>query len=71
MYDFTGTFGSGDWGVTIGTTPGMGSIWGSGYPLPQLGYPYPPTGSTWSTNQNNQLLLLGLVVVAAVLLLKR
>lgn len=69
MYDFTTTIGTGDWGVTIGTTPTLGgTVWGTGYPYP---YPYPTQQPTGLSNSTNQLLMLGLVIVAAVLMLKK
>lgn len=68
MFDqtyWTGQLGGDGWGVIV-TGGNNGGLIGAGYPY---GYGY-PQNQTMISGQTNQILLLGLVVVAAVLILK-
>lgn len=70
MYDFSGGFSLGDWGVSIGGGAG-------GYGNPSGGYSAVPQYGAYvgSYNQqqaqNQQMLFLGIIVLAAVLLLRK
>jgi len=73
MFDYTAGFGGGDWQITIGGGGG-GGVYnpypGTTYPPVTnypIGYPQVPI----NTNQNQQILIIGLIVLAAVLLMKR
>lgn len=76
MYDFTGSYGTDSWGITIGTGGGgytsapvlTGTL--PGYTLP--GYTLP--GVSWGSGmsvQTKQMLLLAGVVLVAFLLMRR
>ena len=71
MFDFSGSFGNGDWGVTIGAGgggvyyPGSGGVYYPGGTPPVY---YPPQQFN---NGGNQILMLGLVVLAFLVLSKR
>lgn len=68
MFDFTGgSFGVGDYWITIGNggqTPYPGTV----YPPVYTGGGYPVT---YPVQQNNQLLMLGLIVLAFLVFSKR
>lgn len=72
MFDFSSTATLGDWGITIGSGGGYGYGYPTGYPTGQT---YPVTYGGVMPNgmnpQTQQMLFLGLIVLAVVLLTKR
>lgn len=68
MFDFSGNATIGDWGINIGQYP---NVYGS-QPTYPYGYQVPTPYYTPSpTTSNNQILMLGLIVLAFIVLTKR
>jgi hypothetical protein len=70
MFDYSGSFGIGDWNVTIGDGTGGNTYYpGTNIPLPGGGaIVYTPATQN---NQNQQMLWLLVIVLAAVVVLKK
>lgn len=70
-FDYAGgSFTIGDWNVTIG--PGGGTIYnGNPYPYPYPGTTYPGGVPIYANNQNSQLMMIGLIVLALYIVTKR
>lgn len=68
MFDFSSTAQLGDWGITIGSGSGYGYTYPTVYQTGSV--PYYPTTSGMSP-QTQQMLFLGLIVLAVMLISKR